>query len=328
MDHQTFDVIEWSKVAFLPGTFDPFTRSHKEIMRKIRDQGFEVYLAVDEFSWSKKAQPHLIRRKIVNMSVADEFHVNIFPYQIPINIANPRDLQHLKELFAPREVYMVTGSDVITNASSYRKPVTEHSIHTMNHIIFRRGKDMDSDILDALKTVHGKVEIVDLPKEFRDISSTMLRENIDLNRDVSNLVDPMVQGYIYSSGLYLREPEYKPLVDGKVLSFELVEHPDETLMEEIYNKILVRSEYVDIICNNMRCQGDSLILLRNRLRDNRLVGVIRGRMMASESLYEVLGDLELADQVRRNTTGKILLISGLYTTKDEMISDPAQLLLT
>ncbi len=328
MDHQTFDVVEWSKVAFLPGTFDPFTRSHKEIMRTIRDQGFEVYLAVDEFSWSKKAQPHLIRRKIVNMSVADEFHVNIFPFQIPINIANPRDLQQLKEIFAPREVYMVTGSDVITNASSYRKPVTEHSIHTMNHIIFRRGKDMDSDILEALKTVHGKVEIVDLPKEFRDISSTMLRENIDLNRDVSNLVDPMVQGYIYSSGLYLREPEYKPLVDGKVLSFEMVEHPTEELMEEIYNSILARSEYADIICDNMNCSGDMLILLRNRLRNNRLVGVVRGRLMAPESLYDVLGDLALADQVRRNTTGKILLISGLYTSRDEIISDPAQLLLT
>lgn len=328
MDFQSFDVIERSKVAFLPGTFDPFTRSHKEIVREIRDAGYEVYLAVDEFSWSKKAQPHLIRRKIVNMSVADEFHVNLFPYQIPINIANPKDLKKLKDLFAPREVYMVTGSDVITNASSYRKPVEAHSIHTMNHIIFRRGKDLDDDIFEALKSVHGKVAIVDLPPEFRDISSTMLRENIDLNRDVSNLVDPMVQGYIYSSSLYLREPEYKPLAEGKVLSFEVVHEPDHALIREIYDELLSRSEFVDTICTNMAQCKDSLILLRNQLCFNRLTGVIRGRYMAPESLYEVLGDLELADQVRRSTSGKILLISGIYTTKDELIDDPAQLLLT
>lgn len=328
MDHKTFDVVEWSKVAFLPGTFDPFTRSHKEIVREIRDAGYEVYLAVDEFSWSKKAQPHLIRRKIVNMSVADEFHVNIFPYRIPINIANPQDLATLKEVFAPKEVYMVTGSDVVQNASSYRKPVEEHSIHTMNHIIFRRGEDADASIDKARKLIRGKVAVVDLPPEFRDISSTMLRENIDLNRDVSNLVDPMVQGYIYASGLYLREPEYKPLVDGKVIAFEHVQSPDDALLTEIHSAILGRFEYADAVLDALVHSGDELILLRNQLWLNHLTGFIRYRYMAPESLYEVLGDLELADQVRRNTSGKILLISGLHTAKDELIADPAQLLLT
>lgn len=327
MAHQTFDVVEWSKIAFLPGTFDPFTRSHKEIVREIRDKGYEVYLAVDEFSWSKKAQPHLIRRQIVNMSVADEFHVNIFPYHIPINIANPRDLRTLKEIFAPHEVYMVTGSDVITNASSYRKPPEADSIHFMNHIIFRRG-DAGVDLREAIKGIQAKVDIVDLPKEFRNISSTMLRENIDLNRDVSNLVDPMVQSYIYDRGLYLREPEDKPLVDGKVISFERVEQPSAAVLEEIYNDILYRLEEADAIFQSLARSGDTLILLRNMMQDGKLSGVIRARYMAPEALYSVLGDLELADQVRRRTSGEILLISGIHTAKDPLIADPAQLLLT
>ena len=45
--------------------------------------GYRYYLAMDEFSWSKKTQPHLVRRQIVNMSMADEFHVNLFPDDIP-----------------------------------------------------------------------------------------------------------------------------------------------------------------------------------------------------------------------------------------------------
>jgi len=51
-------------VAFFPGTFDPFTLSHKGIVRAIRDLGFEVLLAIDEFSWSKRTQPYRIRRRI------------------------------------------------------------------------------------------------------------------------------------------------------------------------------------------------------------------------------------------------------------------------
>ncbi|MDD3169249.1 MAG: hypothetical protein PHC91_07300, partial [Eubacteriales bacterium] len=43
------------KIAFFPGTFDPFSLGHKEIVREIKKLGFEVYLAIDEFSWSKKA---------------------------------------------------------------------------------------------------------------------------------------------------------------------------------------------------------------------------------------------------------------------------------
>ncbi|MCI9156217.1 MAG: cytidyltransferase-related domain protein, partial [Lawsonibacter sp.] len=61
LDHGPFAFEKPRKVAFFPGTFDPFTLSHKGIVHAIRDLGFEVYLAVDEFSWSKKAQPHLIR---------------------------------------------------------------------------------------------------------------------------------------------------------------------------------------------------------------------------------------------------------------------------
>ena len=87
-----------SKVAFFPGTFDPFTLSHKEIARRIRELGYTVFLAIDEFSWSKKTQPHLVRRQIVNMSMADEFYVHLFPDDIPINIANPADLKRLRQL--------------------------------------------------------------------------------------------------------------------------------------------------------------------------------------------------------------------------------------
>ncbi len=57
MDHGPFAFTHPRKIAFFPGTFDPFTLSHKGIVHAIRDLGFEVYLAVDEFSWSKRPSP-------------------------------------------------------------------------------------------------------------------------------------------------------------------------------------------------------------------------------------------------------------------------------
>ncbi|MCB6585497.1 hypothetical protein, partial [Streptococcus gordonii] len=66
------------KAAFFPGTFDPFSLGHKAVATTIRNMGFEVYLALDEFSWSKNTQPRLERRKIMPMSIADEDNIFIF----------------------------------------------------------------------------------------------------------------------------------------------------------------------------------------------------------------------------------------------------------
>ena len=91
-------------MAFFPGTFDPFSVGHKRIVEEIRALGFEVYLAIDEFSWSKRTLPKLRRRKIAAMSVAGLWNVYLFPDEIPVNIAVPEDLAALQALFPGREL--------------------------------------------------------------------------------------------------------------------------------------------------------------------------------------------------------------------------------
>ena len=54
----------------------------------------------------------------------------------------------------------------------------------------------------------------------------------------------------------------------------------------------------------------------------------RLRYLAPDELFAVLGQVSLADQVRRHTYGEILLISGIYVERDPMINDAEQLLLT
>ena len=81
-----------------------FSLSHKEIAKTIRNLGYEVYLSVDEFSWSKKTLPHLLRRNILNMSIASEFGIFIYPESEPVNLSNRKDIQSLKNNFKGQEV--------------------------------------------------------------------------------------------------------------------------------------------------------------------------------------------------------------------------------
>ena len=223
--------VEPEKIAFFPGTYDPFSLGHKEIAREIRDMGFTVYLALDEFSWSKKAQPWKVRRQIMQMSVADEENIYLFPGEIPVNIANNDDLAALKALFPDKELYLVVGSDVIMNASSYKKEPQEGTIHQYNHIVFRRVQgESEAEIRKAeqeteqkiRQAIKGDLIYLTLPTYLEDISSTRIRENIDCNRDISNLISPLAQNYIYQHGLYLREPQYKPVLQSRNIQFEII----------------------------------------------------------------------------------------------------------
>ena len=313
------------KVVFFPGTFDPFSLSHKGIVQAIRDLGFEVYLAIDEFSWSKKAQPSLIRRQIVSMSVADEFGVYLFPHDIPVNLATPADLDRLREVFAGRSLYLAVGSDVVANASSYKAPPTEGSVHYLNHVVFRRSSDAEGhEISTDLSVIRGDVIQLQLPTHLEDISSTRIRENIDLGRDISNLIDPVVQDFIYQNSLYLREPQYKQLIRASFLDFSHVEHPDRALWAQLREAI--PEDWTRMSEPDPR---DGVCVLRDSGPRPRVLGFMTLRTVNSGMLYDALGSEQLANYVRTHTAGRIRLLTGLHIVRTPGGNyDVGQLLLT
>lgn len=311
-------------VAFFPGTFDPFTLSHKGIVRAIRDLGYEVMLAIDEFSWSKKTQPHRVRRRIARISVADEFHVHIFPEDFPVNIANPANLAALRAAFPDREVSIVVGSDVVAGASSYQKVAVESSIHTFDHIIFRR--DCGESTADY-SCITGKVVELKLPEHLEEISSTRLREAIDRDRDISNLVDPVAQELIYLHGLYLREPQDKPVLRTEDLIFQRILRLDEDMCRILLETVLSGRADGGKLCEELQKLGDQLMILRNG-RDDSVLGFAAFRCLESHELYKRLGSMALSGLVRQNAGGRALVISGIFVPRGPSQMDFCQLLLT
>ena len=318
--HKGFDFGAPRPVAFFPGTFDPFTLSHKGIVRAIRDQGFEVLLAIDEFSWSKKTQPYRLRRRIAAMAVADVFHVSIFPEDFPVNIANPENLHELRAAFPGRSVSIVVGSDVVLHASSYKKPVTPDSIHTFDHVVFRR-TEPDAEPADY-SCITGKVLELTLLPQLEEISSTRIREAVDANRDISNLIDPTVQEFIYRRGLYLREPQDKPVLRTEDLSF-LPASPETA---EKFLRTMLSVPTAAALRTQIESRGDDVMVCRDT--DGTILGAASYACLDSARLFARLGDPALSGLVRQNAGGRTLLISGLFVPRGERQSDLCQLLIT
>ena len=131
-----------------------------------------------------KTLAKLLRRQIVAISAADQWDTYLFPDDIPINIAMPRDLAQLKTLLPGREVYLVAGSDVIRNASAYRS-TQPGSAAEYNHIIFYRGEAADSGRQAFSGIIRGKLRVLTLPAFYETVSSTRIREYVDRGLDIS-----------------------------------------------------------------------------------------------------------------------------------------------
>lgn len=322
------------RAAFFPGTFDPFSLSHKEIAKVIRDMDFEVYLAVDEFSWSKQTIPTSLRRNIINMSVADELNIFLYPMDTPTNIANPVDLKLLRDSFPNSKLYMVAGSDVIINASSYHGDRCENSIHTFPHIIFDRrtlnySNEHDELLNEGFKKIEGDVIRLALPTQYEDISSTQIRNYIDENRDVTSLVDPLAQKYIYEHSFYRREPQYKTLIEPISIDIEIIENITSDILEKVmllFNKNLLNtySRLKEFSTKN----NARIILVKDSRQDGKILGFSTFHWVRSNAIYSDFQNSFVSEYIRENGIGRIILIDGIFIDRTSSLENLEQIILT
>ncbi len=328
-----FDIKENKNIAFFPGTFDPFSLSHKGIVVEIRNLGYDVYLAVDEFSWSKKVQPRMIRRQIINMSIADELGVFLFSDEIPINLTNAEDLKALKSVFPNKDVHIVVGSDVIINATAYKNRPSKNTIHNFNHIVFKRAKDDLSQAAikkaeEAKDRIKGTLIELQLPVYLEDISSTQIRENIDNNRDISNLIDPMAQNFIYDRNLYIREPLNKGVLKTKPFVIEIVEDLSKKIVDEIGHYIFMHTDLYENIGEQLISKNIKLLIIRDSKNFNKLLGFSAFHKISSSDVYSEFHSQYIANYVREKTAGRIIVIDGIFINPSKEYDGMEQILIT
>lgn len=312
------------KVAFFPGTFDPFSLGHKYIAKIIRDLGYEVYLAVDEFSWSKKTLPNLLRRILINLSICDEFNIYLYPESQQVNIGNPKDLQKMRESFNGIEVYFVSGSDVLLNASCYKSTEEENSIHTFPHIIFERGNT--KKLQEAKALISGKVEVFTLPPNYSLISSSQIRSYIDKNRDISALVDPLVSQYIMENGFYQREPLDKLFTGAINFDFKFFEFISDELIALIKSHINVKE--VDLLISSLsKKEAPKMVLIQDTATKD-IIALSGMHWVRNNNLFHEVKDEAISSSLRQFSLGRIMLLDGIYINPKYKHNDMEQIILT
>ncbi len=318
------------KVAFFPGSFDPFSLGHKEIAKEIRNLGFDVFLSIDEFSWSKQTQPNQIRKKIIQCSIADEQNIYVFPNKYPINIANDEDIIRLRQLFDGKELALVVGSDVVKNASSYQR---NGEILKLDHVIFRRKSDkadeFASDDLpeEKINGIQGEVQILNLKPQYEFISSTQIREAVDENRDFSELIDLQAQKYIYRYGLYKKAPRYKYLAPKSEIYTEILDLVPLETVRQIAEEASIAPEKIELLLQDFENKNVKMVVTRDE-KNHRLIAFATGYWMRSQEYFNVIGDSKICDYLREYAVGRIFVIQSFWTSEEQVNPNLGQIVLT
>lgn len=322
-----------SRIAFFPGAFDPFSLAHKESAREIRDMGFEVYLSVDEFSWSKRTQPNIIRRQIIKMSIAEEFGLFTYPRGLVVNIANPSDLKALRSNFPEADVHIVVGSDVIANASAYSQEADPDGIQSFSHIVFERMASLRPDeterLEERLQGMKHNIIRMNLSDKYESISSTQIRNLIDQNRDISDLIDPLVQKFIYERGLYRREPQFKQVLVTNSLSVDVHSELTEELLQEVCELSRLRYDKLTAMLSNPTFEHSTRILtIRSLAKGGGLLGFTLFHWLRASNIYKEFENQTISDYIYAQSVGRIVVIDGLYIHQEHNLENLEQMLLT
>ena len=195
------------RMGFLPGTFDPFTAAHGEMVRRALAHCDEVFVQVDDFSWRKHAQPRFVRDELAWRALATIPEAYLFPFDPPVNIANAESLVALRGRLGRRSLHVVVGSDVLEGASAYRLPASP--IFDIPHLITTRDEQVSRAWMAKLELFRGGVQVFQVPTRMKLVSSTYLRDALDRRAELELYCDPLIARILLERRLYVNYPARK-----------------------------------------------------------------------------------------------------------------------
>jgi len=205
------------KVVLYSGTFDPFSLGQKEVCKDLASMGFDVEIALSEFQWQRRTQPSLLRRRIVEMTIADLFSVSTWPQNQPLNLEEAEDLIQLRDTLAGKEVYIAIGEEALLNDAVYGD--ANHEIYRFPHVVYKRRSQVEDG--QASETIEKRKQyFVSPPQErglealYESIDVNRIRRNIDQDWDAFYVLDDLASQYIHKKRLYKNEPQYKGVIES------------------------------------------------------------------------------------------------------------------
>ena len=196
------------KIALFGGTFNPVHLGHINALERIMDKiHFDKVIVMPDRIPPHKQADNLAsgedRLEMCRLAFEDIKGVTVSDYELKQTgkSYSVLTLRHLKKLYPDDRLYFIMGSDMLL---SFEEWYCYEEILSLCTLVCVARNDKDNDCLenyaDKLKCKGGEVIIV--PIEPFEISSTEIREKLKKNCDCTCYLKKNVVQYILSNNLY------------------------------------------------------------------------------------------------------------------------------
>jgi nicotinic acid mononucleotide adenylyltransferase len=306
-------------VAFIPGTFDPFTMAHSQVVSRALEHADEALVQVDDYSWRKHAQPRERRKELAWMALASIPEAFPSPIEPPVNIANPASLAALGRRIGHRSLLLVAGTDVLAGASAYRSPGSK--IWDLPHLVVMREEFTGRKWQEKLGWFRAGVQVARVAPGMRTVSSSTLRGALSRQETLEQYSDPLVARTLSERQLYVNFPSQKELVP-----------PPDYLLETRRGRVVIPPSLHQLVRVEApasaawaRLRREACVLRQHGATNP--VAAITWREVAAAELPVVLSDQRLARLPEGQLFGLGALIDGLAVDPEAAAAPVLQALL-
>ncbi len=178
----------------------------------------------------------------------------------------------------------------------------------------------------------------------------LLPEDLDISKRNSHYIqikeeftedgiDPQALKYIDSIGVSVPLADtnkYKAIVNKRPFTIEVIndfglnskDKSKSSISDDMSKYIYKYTNLLENVGEELSNKRMNLLVIRDNTKDKKLLGFSAFHQIGTAQMYNEFKNIEVASYVRENTSGKIVIIDGIYINPSENLTDLEQSLLT
>ena len=191
------------KIGVFGGSFNPIHKRHEQIALFLLNQHYVdkiIFVPTGEkYSYKSNLSSSKDRYEMIKL-VTDKYNnMIVSDYELKKSVVYTWEtLDYFAKQNINDDIYFICGTDNLDYIDTWKK--SDYILNNYKFLVInRKGNDIASLIIKYKKYSHN---IIDVPMELDDLSSTLIRDEIRKGEDVSSYLDKSVLKYIEKSKLY------------------------------------------------------------------------------------------------------------------------------
>ncbi len=191
------------KIGVFGGSFNPPHKMHLNIGEELINKQYVdkvIYVPTgSKYKYKNNLLPDKNRYEMVELMIKHNENLLVSDYELKSEVVYTCEtLAHFKEVYPNDDIYFICGADNLSYLDKWKNGLEILSNYKI--VVLRRDGEVIEELLDKFNEYRENIIVANL--EQINISSTDIREKLNKNEDVLDLINKEVYEYIKNNGLY------------------------------------------------------------------------------------------------------------------------------